>query len=208
MRIVLLTLFTISLSAVGQAQDKPGPVKQGTLALQIGAFDFQTAQKIRTQSLTSVLGNKEWSNFAETDMAFGLSYIKGISKFFDYSINGYLGSVRYPVRNSNGSSVTGTASKILFETDASIHMKLLPDNYIVVPYLSAGVGGSLWDGRFEAFIPVGAGLQIGVGEDYFAFSNFQYRLPVTQGANYHFLYSLGFGGPIGKSVTPEVKLIP
>ena len=208
MRIVLLALFTISLIAVGQAQDKRGPIKQATLALQIGAFDFQTAQKIRSKSLSKVISDKEWSNLGESDMAFGLSYIKGISKFFDYSINGFAGSVRYPVRNTKGNTVGVAPSKFLFEADVSIHMKLLPDNYIVVPYLSGGVGGSSWNGRFEAFMPFGGGLQFGVGENYFAFSNFQYRVPVTQGANYHFLYSLGFGGPIGKSVTPEVKSIP
>jgi outer membrane protein OmpA-like peptidoglycan-associated protein len=208
MRIALLALCTFGLFGIGRTQDKPGPIKQGTLAIQLGAFDFQTAQKIRTQSLSSVLGNKEWSNLSESDMAFGISYIKGISKFFDYSINGYLGSVAYPVRNSNGTANTNTTSKLLFEVDGSIHMKLLPDNFIVVPYLSAGLGGSAWNGRFEAFAPLGAGLQFGIGEEYFAFSNFQYRVPVTQGANYHFLYSLGFGGPIGKPREPEVKEVP
>jgi outer membrane protein OmpA-like peptidoglycan-associated protein len=208
MRIVLLALFTLGLFGIGRSQDKSGPIKRGTLAVQIGGFDFQTAQKIRSQSLSSVLGNKEWSNLKEIDMAFGLSYIKGINQHFDYSINGYFGSVKYPVRSSNGTSITGAASKLLFEMDASIHMKLLPDNYIVVPYLSAGVGGSVWNGRFEAFAPLGGGLQFGLGEECFAFSNFQYRVPVTQGANYHFLYSIGFGGPVGKPREIEVKAPP
>jgi outer membrane protein OmpA-like peptidoglycan-associated protein len=143
------------------------------------------------------------------DLAFfGLSYIKGLNEHFDYSINGYIGSLKYPVRNSNGVSIPSNVSKFLIEVDGSIHMKLLPDNYIVVPYLSAGIGASLWNGRFEAFAPLGAGLQFGLGQGYFAFSNFQYRVPVTQGANYHFFYSLGAGFPVGKEKEPEVKEVP
>jgi OmpA-OmpF porin, OOP family len=207
MRKTLLGLMSVCCVIAANAQNGESNIKRGTLAVQLGAYDFATAQAIRSGSLNTVLGNKEWSKPKEMDMAFGLSYIKGISKFFDYSVNGYFGSVKYPVRKSNGTTVTGS-SKLLFEADGSVHMKLLPDNFTVVPYLSAGLGGSVWDGRFEAFSPLGGGLQIGVGQEHFIFSNFQYRVPITQGANYHFLYGIGFGGPVGKAREPEVKVAP
>lgn len=207
MRKTLLGFLGICCVIAAGAQNSESNIKRGTLAVQLGAFDFGTAQAIRSGSLNTVLGNKEWSKPKEMDMAFGLSYLKGISKFFDYSVNGYFGSVKYPVRKSNGTTVIGS-SKLLFEADASVHMKLLPDNFTVVPYLSAGVGGSAWNGRFEAFSPIGGGLQIGVGQEHFLFSNFQYRVPFTQGANYHFLYGIGFGGPVGKAREPEVKPVP
>jgi OmpA-OmpF porin, OOP family len=206
------TLFGFVISCllvfIAQGQDKAAPIKRGTLVMQVGGFDFQTAQNIRSTSFSNVFGNNDWAKPKEWDFAFGASYIKGISPLFDYSINGYAGFVRYPVRRGDGSVITARDDKLLTELDASIHMKLLPDNYVVVPYLSAGVGGSMWDGRFEAIMPVGAGLQVGFGSDVFAFSNFQYRIPVTQGANYHFLYTLGFGQSIGKARTPELKATP
>jgi outer membrane protein OmpA-like peptidoglycan-associated protein len=207
MRKTLLGLVCFCCIWTVNAQNGEKNIKRGTLAVQVGAYDFGTAQAIRSGSLNSVLGNKQWTDFRQMDMAFGLSYIKGISEHLDYSVNGYFGSVKYPVRQSNGSAITGS-NNLLFETDASLHLKLLTDNFIVVPYLSAGLGGSVWNGRFEAFSPIGGGLQFGLGQDYFAFSNFQYRVPVTQGANYHFLYGIGIGGPVGKPREVEVKPAP
>ena len=207
MRKIVLTVICALSAWVGFSQGGNMPVKKSTLAFQIGGFDFQTPQRIKNSSISSVLGNKEWTDLSEVDLAFGVSFLKGISPYLDYSINGYFGSVKYPVRKSDGTTRTG-ASNLLLETDASLHLKLLPDNFIVVPYLSGGIGGSYWDGRFEAFAPLGAGLQFGLTPNTFMFSNFQYRVPVTTGANYHFLYGLGIGGSIGKTEAPPVKAVP
>jgi outer membrane protein OmpA-like peptidoglycan-associated protein len=135
------------------------------------------------------------------DMAFGASYISGISNHFDYSVNAFLGRTQYPVR---GQAAGGFIKRsLLLEVDASVHMKLLTDNYTVVPYLSIGGGVSGWNRRYEAFAPLGGGLQFNLGSGYFGFSNFQYRVPITQGANYHFLTSFGLGGPL-TDAKPEV----
>ncbi len=207
MRKILLAILGIGciITASAQTTDKK-LIKRGTLAFQFGAYDFNTAQAIRNSSLSAVLNDKQWSNIEDMDIAIGVSYLKGITPFLDYSINGYFGSVKYPVRTNTGTQ--NGPEKLLFEADASIHLKLLPDNYFLVPYLSAGLGGSAYNGRFEAFAPLGAGLQFKLGNDHFAFSNFQYRTPITQGANYHFLYSIGIGAPVGKERTPEVKEVP
>lgn len=206
MRKELLVLLGIGFSFMAISQASNPIIKRGTLALQAGAYDFKTAQAIRSTSLTNVLSNNEWAGIKEMDIAFGLSYIKGITSYLDYSVNGYFGFVKYPVRTNTGTK-TGP-SKLLSEVDASLQLKLLPDNYIVSPYLSAGVGGSSNNGHFEAFSPLGVGLQVKLAPESFLFSNFQYRVPVTQGANYHFLYTIGFGTPVGKERTPEVKEVP
>jgi OOP family OmpA-OmpF porin len=183
-------------------------IKRGTLAFHVSAFDFQTPQRIRSSSLNTVWGNKGWAGLSDWNMGVGVSYIKGLNPNFDYSINGHGAFVRYPVRRSDGSTFVPNDAKALIEVDGSIHMKLLPDNFFFVPYLSAGLGGSMWDGRFEAFSPLGGGIQMNTGSDNFIFTNFQYRVPITQGANYHFLYTLGFGAPVGKERVKEVKEVP
>jgi outer membrane protein OmpA-like peptidoglycan-associated protein len=208
MRKTLLGLLSLFLVYGVNAQDKQAPIKRGTLAVQLGGFDFQTAQKIRSGDISTVFANKDWAKPKDWDMALGLSYIKGISPHLDYSINGYGGSVRYPVRRSDGSVIQSFSSKLLFEADASVHLKLLTDNFIAVPYLSAGAGGSVWDGRFEAFMPLGGGIQWRFSEETFGFTNFQYRVPVTQGANYHFLYGLGVGTAVSKPRVEEPKPVP
>ena len=199
-----ILLFVLAVSV--QAQDAKSYVKRPTIAIHAAGYDFNTAANIRSSSLSTVLSNKEWSKFRDIDFAFGVSYLKGISNHFDYSINLFTGNVKYPVRDNPTPS--RYKNKLLTEIDASIHMKLLTDNFIVVPYLTAGIGGSYWNKRFEAFAPVGAGLQFKMFDEGFIFSNFQYRLPVTQGANYHFMYTLGLGSAITSPKAPEVKPVP
>lgn len=167
--------------------------KEPTLAFQAGLVDFLSASRVRqNSSLTQVMGNNQWAKPNEMDFALGGSFINGINDYLDYSVNTFFTFTNYPIRNKKPPFENG----IYGQVDASVHLKLLPDNYILVPYLSAGVGGAMIGSRFEAFMPFGAGMQLGLGEGYFIFSNFQYRVPVTAGANYHFQYSLGVGFPI------------
>ncbi len=204
MRKYLFGLSFLLLFAGAFAQESQNNIKRPTLVMQLGGVDFKTSSRIGSTSLASVIGNKEWSKVQDLDVALGISFINGISEHFDYSVNLFSGASKYPLRGQPDLRREG----YLHALDASLHMKLLPDNFMVVPYLSGGVGASLWKRRFEAFVPVGAGLQFRVIPEYFAFANFQYRLPVTQAANYHFLYSLGFGGPIGKDRVVEAKPLP
>jgi len=205
MRKIYGCLILLFLAVAGFAQNKDY-VKKPTVALFFGANDFLTAQRIRSSSLSSVLSNKSWANVREIDAAFGVSYLQGLNEMIDYSFNFSTSALEYPIRDNASNSAT--KEYFLHTLDASLHVKLLTDKYAVVPYLSAGLGGSYWRKRFEAFAPVGMGLQIKLIPDYFFFSNFQYRLPVTAGANYHFFYNIGFGGSVAKEKAPEVKPVP
>ncbi len=205
MRKLLLGFSFFVFAATAIAQEGKSYIKRPTLVGQVGLFDFKTPLEIRNTSLASVTGDKRWAKFKEMDMAFGASYISGISNHFDYSVNGFVARTRYPLR---GRENEFRKSALLFEVDASVHMKLLTDNYTVVPYLSAGAGVSAWNGRYEAFAPLGAGLQFNLGAGYFGFSNFQYRVPVTQTANYHILTTFGLGGPISDPKPEAPKPLP
>lgn len=200
-----LFLFSLSVLACTLAVAQPAKdayKKPGVLVIQFGMQDFTTPQRLRSSSLAAVSNDKRWAKFSEQDPALGLSYIKGISNHFDYSVNYFLAAVNYPFRDA---TPRYSSEHPLQELDASIHMKLLPDNFVVVPYLSAGVGVSAFKGgRFDAFMPLGLGLQFALSPEVFAFTNFQYRIPVTERANYHFLSSLGIGTTIGKKKEPEV----
>jgi OOP family OmpA-OmpF porin len=85
----------------------------------------------------------------------------------------------------------------LIETDFNARAKLLPDNYLLTPYVSAGIGISKYTSYWGLYMPLGLGLQISLGPaDVYFFSNFQYRLPITSNTNNHFNYSIGFGAPL------------
>lgn len=192
-KLPLVIMFGVAVFAA-KAQE-PVIIKSPVLTFSFGAMDFKTAQAIRSSSLSSVLRNDQWSKLSKMDPALGINFINGISQYLDYSVNAYFATVNYPYRDK-GTSAGGDA--FLIETDASVHLKLLTDAHIVVPYLSAGAGFSTYKKKWDAIVPVGAGIQVKIGEGAWINSNFQYRLPITQRANYHFLYSLGFGANLGK----------
>jgi OmpA-OmpF porin, OOP family len=85
---------------------------------------------------------------------------------------------------------------------------MLTDRYVFVPYLSAGVGASKYLGYYGAFLPVGTGIQLNVFEEAFLFIDAQYRVRITENTNYHFYYSLGLAGNIGKPRAPKAPLPP
>lgn len=163
--------------------------KRPTLIVNLTTFDFKTAQAIRSSSLSTVLTEKRWSKVTDMGLGFGVSYLKGLCDHVDMmaSINGTF--VKYPFRDKPSYN----RDALLLETDVIANIKMLTDKHIVVPYLSAGVGISKYATVWGGYIPVGAGIQVRIMEDTYFLTNFQYRLPVTQEANYHFTYSIGFG---------------
>lgn len=188
----IMKKFLCSLMAIGllaaNAQNSDYK-KRPTLIVNLTTFDFKTAQAIRSSSLSTVLTEKRWSKVTDMGLGFGVSYLKGLCDHVDLmaSINGTF--VKYPFRDKPSYN----RDALLMETDAIANIKLLTDKHIVVPYLSAGVGISKYATVWGGYIPVGAGIQVRVMEDTYFLTNFQYRLPVTQEANYHFTYSIGFG---------------
>ncbi len=196
MRKVCLGIIGLALFSVAFGQEKDKYRKSATLAINFGMMDFKTPQSIKTSSAGSVLGNGNWAKVSDMSPALGISFMKGISNYFDYCVSGYFSSVDYPFRDKT--TPEGSSSP-LGEFDASVRMKMLTDNFILVPYLKAGIGGSIYKGsKLDAFMPVGAGLQLKLSTQTFLVSDFEYRLPVTQRANYHFLYSIGIATGIGK----------
>jgi len=195
MRKLSLSLLLMLAITGAYAQSKEDLKKTSTLVIQVGAFDFATPQKIRSSSLGSVVSNDQWAKLNEQSFSMGISYIKGLNDYFDLSANYFLTSVDYPFRD--GTAEYGT-DYLLHEADVSVMMKLLTDKHFMVPYLTAGIGGSAYKGgRFDAFMPFGGGVQFKLAPGTFVYSNFQYRIPVTERANYHFLTTLGIGFSVG-----------
>lgn len=196
------TLLILMLGGIGivPVNAQHHPEKKGpSLAVSFGLTDFETARRIRSSSLAEA----RWAPVNEMQPSLMVSFLNGISPNFDYSVNAMLSSVNYPFRDQTPRSGEGIYTTL----DASVHMKLLPDNYFFVPYLAGGIGASMFEGgRFDAFMPLGLGAQFKLGPRNFLFSNFRYNVPVTSRANYYFSYTLGFAGFVGKE--PEVKALP
>lgn len=192
MKKVMLSLFTFTI-VFAHAQ-KTSYKKKPTLAIRLVLNDFNTADLIKKNSLGSVLNNKDWSRIKDMDAGFALQYLQGLTKEIDLAARMDITYLDYLFKNR---PPLGTDNPLL-ETDVSAHAKLLPDNYLISPYVACGLGISKYTSYWGLYMPLGVGLQISLGpaEVYF-FTDFQYRVPLTSNVNNHFNYSIGFGAPIG-----------
>src|SRR5664279_3291979 len=168
--------------------------------------DFKTAANIRTNGLVSVLKDKSFFKPSTMNTGLAIDYLSGISKHVDFIATLGGSFVDYPIDNKPAFN----ADNFLLETTASLNFKLLSDKYVVVPFIDLGVGASNYTKYFSAFTPVGVGLQINFGDEAYILFNSQYRIPVTENANYHFYHSLSVIGNIAsqKVITPKAVEIP
>jgi len=192
----LLCSLVLNLSAQDEPEKKPS-----TLVFHFFYNDFKTAQQIRTSSLKNVLDNHLWSKFGEMQMGFGFNYLKGITTKIDAvtTLDGSSTDYLYKDGTTHGSSA------FLLDANAGVNLKLFTDRHKVVPYLSAGLGASLYNGKSGFYIPLGAGIQFNLFNEAFVLTNVQYRNALTSAVNNHFQYNIGIGTSLGKKKLKPVK---
>ncbi|RTL59269.1 MAG: OmpA family protein [Sphingobacteriales bacterium] len=178
--------------------------KNSALGVHFTLTDFQTAADIRKSGLSSVLQKGNYTDISLMNPGLGLSYWKGLTNQIDFSSWVNFSFLKYPVPNKP----VQTADAFTISADANLNFKMLPDNFVVVPYLSAGIGATKYKGYFSAYMPLGAGLQVNLFNDAFLMINSQYRVPTTSLGAYHFFHSIGFVGVIGKKKEPVVVVPP
>lgn len=187
---ILFCLF----SNISSAQDKP--IRPRALGVSFIMNDFSTAQRIRNGSLSQVFRDKKWSKFKEMSPGLALTYFKGLKPCVDFAGTLAASFVNYPLRNNKPA---GGSDALLLEGDVSGNFKMFDESYWVTPYVSLGVGASKYRGYYAAFVPVGLGFKVNLFDEAAVFIASQYRIPVSyETGNYHFMYSFGIAGVIGK----------
>ena len=189
-RILLAILFFLPAIAFAQEEDyKQAPA----IGIHFILNDFQTASNIRTSTLSSTLANKRYGKIKDMSPGLAISFSEGLSNRFDF-ITTIAGSfLDYPRQDAPSSG----GDKFLVEVDASVRGKMFSNKYWFTPFFQAGLGASKYEGYYGAFIPLGIGFQLNFFDQAFLLVNSQYRVPVTQTANYHFYGSIGLVGTIG-----------
>lgn len=192
--VIAAIISSCLLSTVTSAQDKP--IRPTALGVSFIMNDFTTAQRIRSSSLSKVFSDKKWSKFNEMSPGLALTYFKGLTPYIDFASTLTASFVNYPLRNSKPE---GSSDALLLEGDVSANFKMFDESYWVTPYLSAGVGASKYKGYYAAFVPLGLGFKVNLFDEAAVFISSQYRIPVSyETGNYHFMYSFGIAGVIGK----------
>jgi len=196
-------LFICLLSQCVLAQT--GFVRKKSIGVSFILDDFTTAQRIRSGSFEKVIREKQFAKINQMSPGLGLSYINSFHKSIDFTGNFNFSFVNYPFPNKPPYS----SDALLIESDASGDFKLFPDTYWVSPYVSAGIGASVYKNHFGAFIPLGAGIKVNFFDEATLNLAAQYRVPATaENANYHFVYSFGVTGVISKKKPEVLAVVP
>jgi OmpA-OmpF porin, OOP family len=200
MKKILLILSILGLflpATYGQKDD----VRPKALGLSFFLNDFVSANRIRTTSLSSVLGGDKWARIKDMSPGLAINYFSGVTSHIDFAASLGGSFLSYPMPNKVFSD-----DNFLLEGNASLNLKLTTEKYWVQPFIIAGVGGHKYLGYWGAFMPLGVGFKINIFDEAHIFFNSTYRVPVTtETANYHFQHSLGVAGVIGRK---KEKVIP
>lgn len=188
--VLVLSFITSNICA----QD--APLRPKALGVSFIMNDFATAERIRNSSLATVFANKQWAKFKEMSPGLAITYFQGLKPRIDFAGTLAASYVAYPLRNNKPAE---SSDALLLEGDASGNFKMFDESYWVTPYASAGVGISKYKSYWAAFIPLGVGFKLNLFDEASVFIAGQYRVPVSyETANYHFMYSFGISGVIGK----------
>lgn len=192
--VIAVIILSCFISNISFAQDRW--IRPRALGVSFIMNDFTTAQRIRNTSLAAVLRDKQLSKFKEMSPGLALTYFKGIKPTIDFAGTLAASFVNYPLRNNKPAD---SGDGLLLEGDVSADFKMLDESYWVTPYVSAGVGASKYKGYYAAFVPLGLGIKVNLFDEASVFIASQYRIPVSyETGNYHFMYSFGISGVIGK----------
>src|SRR5918993_2246497 len=169
-------------------------IQDPSLAIFFSFHDFKSAANVRATSLSAAIQNNQFGKIGEMSPGLGLTYLEGFHKHFDVSItlSGSLLDYPFETRPQYNKDL------FLVEADVSVRGKMFSNESWISPYLQVGVGSSLYSGYYAAFIPAGAGLQLSFFDEAYVLVNAQYRIPVTSMSSYHFFYSIGVAGKIGR----------
>ncbi|TAH12050.1 MAG: OmpA family protein [Sphingobacteriia bacterium] len=208
MKKFLFSLLVVGLASATFAQGPTSYKKRPSLGVSFFLNDMFTADRISKTSLSDILSNNKWAKSSEMTPGLAIQYFEGLTENIDFM--GSLGGTftRYPFYSKSGVAPS-TTSKFLLEADANINVKLLTDQYLVVPYITLGLGASMYGGTyFAAQANTGLGLQIGLGEGTFINTQMLFRPGISNLAVNHMAYTIGIASPLKDKPKPVVVVAP
>lgn len=188
-KLILSMLMLVTVASTFAQEPAKDKFKKGkVVGVHFTIHDYATAADIKSNGLANVLTRDDWSKLLKRPVGLAFSYTQGISNNLDLMARVGATSLKYPLPGRNS-----TIEKYMFEADVNLNVKLLPDNYIVSPYVSVGAGMATWGGYLMAYMPLGTGLQVNLGSESFVFLQTQYRAPVTTNNGVsHLFWGVGF----------------
>jgi|GEM_PF-1442790 len=208
MKKTILPIVAMLLMVFSFAQTE-SLVRPPSLGFGIGFKDFITPSNIKATSVSHVISSNEIAKPTDNGVSpyLYISYTQGLTKHIDFmgSLSGCFNNYAYG--NPSYQGVSDEA--FLVDLDANLNFKLLSDKYCVIPYLTGGLGASLYSGTYLLGTSnAGAGIQFHVFGDHFIYLQSTYKFGLTNYVQDNFNYSIGFTAPLRERKIIKAKATP
>lgn len=196
-KLVLLASIATTIAFGQTASYKKRP----SLGVSFSMKDFATPALIKATSFSDVLKDNKWTKLSKMTPSLTVQYFEGLTDNIDFMAGATGCFVDYPFQANTGT--IQNQDKFLLELDANLNFKLLSDKYFFVPYISTGLGASMYTGKyFAAYFPIGAGLQFNLGSETFLNVQYNNNVAVTDNSTTNFNYRIGFASPLKEKDAP------
>lgn len=189
-KLKLLAAFAILCSS-SFAQKSMLPAKKGQLVgVHFNLADFKAPTGIKDP-----ISGRVYSTVREMNKGISVSYWKGLTDKIDFSAKA---NVMFRDYASIYRGVTGKP-EVGIELEPTINIRPFTDAARIAPFLTAGIGGGMYNDKFGAYVPAGVGLQFNMNSLTYLFLQAQYKFTLTDkilGDN--LFYSFGLAQNIGK----------
>ncbi len=184
MKKILLSCLVFSLLLTANLQAQSPELKNGI-----------TFKRLFVDYHTPVL-----EELAEVDLYTGgieIGYLRNLNKFLNLNVPAKVRSVTLPNDAGNFSS-----REVAAGLDAILQLQYFEAKNWINPYLMAGVGGEYISGNDANFaLPLGVGLNIRLGQQFYVQLQSEYRLGFTDNRD-NLIHGIGFMVPFGKPAPP------
>jgi OmpA-OmpF porin, OOP family len=201
-----ISLFVLSLGLVLFSFGQKNPLtRPKTIGFHFFLQDFATGRALDSNAKFDAINKRgDWKKPSRLSPGFAVSYAKGLSPKIDLRLMGNVSFEDYIFRNRAQLGV----NNFLGELDVAFNLKAVNDNHWVIPYVTAGIGGSLYKSYTAAIAPIGLGLQFNLFNDAFIDLQSQARIALSKNATTHLFHSIGIIANINKEkktiITPAV----
>ncbi len=194
-RLLLLLLAPLRVCANDTTR-----VSEPVVSFHIFYNDFGTAKQLGTRSATQL----HFQNISHMQLGAGLTMTKPILR----QTNLVVATEFSPTNYLFESGTMQGSSKLLIESILGIQTDLLPSRWPAVPYLSAGIGASVYPGNKGFFFPAGAGVRFRLFSEAVISFQLDARQALSAQVTSHFHYAVGVGTPINRRKKQDVPVIP
>jgi OmpA-OmpF porin, OOP family len=188
-----LSLLLASVIFCGSvvAQDAWQSPKKGTLL----GIHYNMADFNAPSGLKDPITGKVYNSVRQMTKGLSFGYWKGLTNKIDLAVklNGMFRDY-----SSIYQGVTGKQG-IGIELEPTLNIRPFKDNTKLAPFLTAGVGAGLYDGKLGGYLPAGLGLQFNMNSVTYLIAQAQYKFTLSEkylGDN--LFYSFGFAQNIGR----------